>query len=193
MTVQCTHSAQYVANFSDCDDDDALSHAACSSTGTDYTSTSGATMVYISAGADPHSCPGYRLPTEGEWEYAARAGVDTRYSGSDTIGDVAWYDVNSGSTTHEGCMLAETAWGWCDMSGNVWEWTNDWYSSSYGGYGTGAASADPPGASSGSTRVGRGGGWSYGANYASVSNRYNDYPEDATSYFGFRLSRSIVP
>ncbi len=78
---------------------------------------------------DPYACPGYRMPTEAEWEYAARAGEDRTYSGSDTSTDVAWtaenaYDV--GTYAHEVATLAPNAWGLYDMTGNVREWNNDW-------------------------------------------------------------------
>ena len=141
--------------------------------------------------ADPYSCPGYRLPTEAEWEYTARAGENTTYSGSDTIGDVAWYSTNSGSTTHGVCGLDPNAWGLCDMSGDVNEWTNDWYSTSYGGYGTAGAQTDPAGPASGSNRVYRGGAFGWDAEYAAVHRRFSDGPELASSYIGFRLARSI--
>ena len=141
---------------------------------------------------DPYSCPGYRLPTEAEWEYAARAGEDMTYAGSSTIGDVAWYATNSGGMTHSACGLTANAWGLCDMSGNVWEWTGDWYSSSYDGYGTGSGTTDPPGPTSGSDRVVRGGAWTLGASYATVSGRDGVAPPYYVfGDIGFRLSRSI--
>ena len=145
---------------------------------------------------DPYSCPGYRMPTEAEWEYAARAGEDTTYSGSNTAADVAWTSENTyslGTYTHEGCSLAENAWGLCDMSGNLYEWTNDWYSGTYGGYGSGFAAADPAGPSSGSDRVFRGGNFYDTAAYATVSYRIGLGPGNRSNDIGARLVRTSLP
>ena len=76
------------------------------------------------------------------------------------------------------------------MSGNVSEWTNDWYDGAYGGYGSGVAMTDPPGPASGSYRVFRGGGFNYGASSAAVAFRYSTTPSNATYSYGFRLARS---
>jgi formylglycine-generating enzyme required for sulfatase activity len=111
---------------------------------------------------------GYRLPTEAQWEYACRAGTTTAFyngnnydggTGYDTalIGLVAWfYSNNSSRITHQVGLKKPNAWGLYDMYGNVWEWCWDWYAQDYGGTGT---QIDPTGASSGSLRVSRGGGW----------------------------------
>ncbi len=140
--------------------------------------------------ADPYACHGYRLPTEAEWEYAARAAEDTTYSGSDTSTDVAWTYENARSVrtyAHEVATVAPNGWGLTDMSGNVWEWTNDWYGSDY--YGTSPA-ADPPGPSSSFARVIRGGSWYNVSSSAYVSYRLYVGPWSANNNVGFRVARS---
>ena len=129
----------------------------------------------------------FRLPTEAEWEYAARGGNKSngyKYSGSNTIGNVAWYDDNSSSTTHDVKTKQANELGIYDMSGNVWEWCQDWYSSSY--Y-SNSPSTNPTGPSSGSTRVLRGGGWDIYAGICRVSNRGSNDPDGRYDYNGFRL------
>ena len=132
----------------------------------------------------------YRLPTEAEWEYAARGGQSataTKYAGSNTIGNVAWYSSNAGSKTHAVGGKAANELGLYDMSGNVWEWCADWY----GGYSSGAKT-DPKGPSSGQLRVLRGGGWSNLLAWnGRVSYRSLHTPGRRSSYFGFRLCLSL--
>lgn len=119
---------------------------------------SGFTAVYdTSAWTADFSKTGYRLPTEAQWEYACRAGSTTEYWwGSDTngMGARTWSYYNSDSTTHPVATKLANAYGLYDMTGNVWQWCNDWY----GDY-TAGAETDPTGASTGSYRVLRGGSW----------------------------------
>ena len=127
----------------------------------------------------------FRLPTEAEWEYAARGGNKSKgykYSGSNTIDDVAWYTSNSGSKTHDVKTKQANELGIYDMSGNVWEWCQDWY----GSYNSGSQT-NPTGPSSGSSRVCRGGSWFNGARYCRVSNRNCYFPDGSFSYLGLRL------
>jgi formylglycine-generating enzyme required for sulfatase activity len=128
----------------------------------------------------------FRLPTEAEWEYAARGGNKSqgyKYSGSNNIDDVAWYDSNSSLTTHDVKTKQANELGIYDMSGNVWEWCQDWY----GSYSS-SAQTDPVGPSSGSYRVNRGGGTAGYAWYCRVSYRSDDPPSDRYSNLGLRLA-----
>ena len=130
----------------------------------------------------------FRLPTEAEWEYAARGGSQSKgctYSGSDAIDDVAWYTSNSGSKTHEVATKAPNELGIYDMSGNVWEWCQDWYSDSY--YSSSPIS-NPTGPTTGSNRVIRGGYWGNSATYCRVANRSYNSPSYTNYFLGFRLA-----
>ena len=127
---------------------------------------------------------GYRLPTEAEWEYAARAGTSTLYAGSDDLDLVAWHVDNARRKTHPVGEKQPNAWGLYDMSGNVWEWTWDWKAPYEG------AATDPSGPQEGSHRVLRGGSWIYPARYARVAYR-NAYPQDFhNDNLGFRIARN---
>ncbi|MGD9707325.1 MAG: SUMF1/EgtB/PvdO family nonheme iron enzyme [Candidatus Delongbacteria bacterium] len=131
----------------------------------------------------------YRLPTEAEWEYAARGGNQSRgyeYSGSSNVGEVAWYDSNSGSKTHPVATKKQNELGIHDMSGNVWEWCSDWYGSDY--YKS-SPSSNPTGPSSGSYRVLRGGGWYRYAKDCRVAYRSSHFPSFSLNSCGFRVVR----
>ena len=129
----------------------------------------------------------FRLPTESEWEYAARGGKKSlgyKYSGSDIAGVVARYEGNSGSKTHDVKTKQANELGIYDMSGNVYEWCQDWY----GSYSS-SSQTNPTGPSSGSYRVYRGGSWYGSAGRCRVSYR-NYYPIGSNNYLGLRLSLS---
>ncbi len=130
----------------------------------------------------------YRLPTEAEWEYAARGGsksYGSQYSGSINIGEVAWYNGNSGSKTHPVGQKLANELGLYDMSGNVWEWCWDW-KDAY----SGSSQLNPQGPYTGSYRVRRGGSWLNYADGCRVSQRGNEDPSRRYNHFGFRLARS---
>ena len=127
----------------------------------------------------------FRLPTEAEWEFAARGGNKSRhtqYSGSDNIDEVAWYDANSNDRTHPVKTKKGNELGIHDMSGNVWEWCEDWL----GEYNSGAQT-NPTGPRSGSNRVRRGGCWGGSPRYCRSSSRYFYAPEFSGYNLGLRL------
>jgi len=146
-------------------------------------------------GSDPYACTGYRLPTESEWEYAYRAGTTSAfYNGGITVTDcgvdpnlaaIGWYCGNSSSTTHAVGQMQANGWGLFDLSGNVSEWTWDWYAFDYPGN-----VSNPTGATTGSRRVLRGGSWIYVAQNARAAFRNGGDPSYRNRSLGFRLSRS---
>ena len=128
----------------------------------------------------------FRLPTEAEWEFACRGGNNSRgykYSGSNYIDNVAWYNGNSGDKTHPVATKSPNELGIYDMSGNVWEWCADWY----GDYSSGRQT-NPKGPYSGSGRVSRGGCWGGGARGCRSSFRNGDFPAGRIGDLGLRLA-----
>lgn len=132
----------------------------------------------------PSDCK-YRLPTEAEWEFVARGGIKShgyKYSGSSSMDSVAWYRNNSGKKTHKVGIKSPNELEIHDMSGNVWEWCSDWH----GKYGRGSTT-DPTGASSGSYRVFRGGGWYFLAYHCRSTGRGRSRPSYRDGNLGFRV------
>ncbi len=145
---------------------------------------------------------GMRLPTEAEWEYAYRAGTTTAFhgftgylsgtNGDNLLGNIAWYYQGSCSngaqcqTRPVGGKLGN-GYGLHDMSGNVWEWVNDWYS---GNYYSGSPQNNPPGPTTGTYRVVRGGSWVSSSNYCRASDRYYFTPSLTSDRVGFRVART---
>ena len=129
----------------------------------------------------------FALPTEAQWEYAARGGNASKgylyYSGSNSIGDVAWYADNSSGTTHPVNSKSPNELGLYDMSGNVREWCADWY----GSYSS-TSQTNPVGPNTGSNRVLRGGSWISCALYCRFAYRYDNSPSSTSDYDGFRLA-----
>jgi formylglycine-generating enzyme len=132
------------------------------------------------------SANGYRLPTEAEWEWAARGGIQSQgyiYAGSNTVEDVAWITTNSGNTAHPVGTKIPNELGLYDMSGNQWEWSWDWSGGSIIG-------VNPTGPASGSNRVLRGGSWFHGEYIARFAYRANNNnPNYGDSTYGFRIVR----
>ena len=131
----------------------------------------------------------FRLPTEAEWEFAARGGNSSRgykYAGSNTIDEVAWYKDNSSGKTQPVATKFPNELGLYDMSGNALEWCQDWH----GDYSS-SAQTDPIGPSSGTYRVCRGGGWDVDARLCRVSRRSRYKPSVGYSSHGLRLAFSI--
>jgi formylglycine-generating enzyme required for sulfatase activity len=129
----------------------------------------------------------YRLPTEAEWEYAARAGSTTKWSFGDVpaaMEDHGWFKSNAGGRRHPVGQKAPNAWGLYDMHGNMWEWCSDWYD---GKYYRDSPASDPTGPASGSTRVLRGGAWDASEMLCRSAYRSFDSPRHLSPRIGFRV------
>lgn len=129
----------------------------------------------------------YRLPTEAEWEYAAKGGNksnDYDYSGSNNLDIVAWHNGNSGNKTHPVGLKKANELGIFDMTGNIYEWCDDWFGKDY--Y-KNSPNKNPKGASSGEFRILRGGSWDYYPIWCHVYKRFHNTPYDSGATFGFRV------
>lgn len=131
---------------------------------------------------------GFRLPTEAEWEYAARAGTIGDYGGTGVLYEMGWYEWNSRDRSRPVGQKQPNAWGLYDMHGNAWEWVQDWYQADY--Y-VRAPGTDPPGPASGNYRVLRGGSRHNIAIYARSAYRSHGYPSHRNYNYGFRLARTF--
>ena len=152
------------------------------------------------AGAGIYRCPGFRLPTEAEWEYAYRAGSKTDlYAESQgacdcskqicpSLSAIGWWLPNAKGQHHPAKQLEANAWGLYDMSGNVWEWTHDWYTEDLGG----TDQVDPAGPDSGDRKVIRGGGWAFSEpRFFRAAARRHEAHDHRCGDVGFRLARTL--
>lgn len=131
----------------------------------------------------------YRLPTEAEWEYACRAGTKTKYYWGDEMdGECVWYMKNSEGKTRNVGTRKPNKWGLYDMSGNVWEWCNDWYTDTYSEKDT----INPVGPKEGEYRVVRGGSWHDIPDECRSANRDSLEPERSQIFLGFRVCRNVT-
>jgi formylglycine-generating enzyme required for sulfatase activity len=154
--------------------------------------------VTLNGAATVYDCAGYRLPTEAEWEYSARAGTTTAYYDNQGLDEahyecevpyhvtaIAWYCGNEGTGTMPVGGKTPNQWGLYDMSGNVWEWVWDWLADYPGDI------TDPVGPTTGSLHVNRGGGWNYRAGGVRSACRGSDVPDHRYVALGFRVARTL--
>jgi formylglycine-generating enzyme required for sulfatase activity len=130
---------------------------------------------------------GYRLPTEAEWEYACRAGTETKYffgNDSSKLKNYAWLDENSSGKPHPVGQKKPNPWGLYDMSGNVWQWCNDFYQVDYYQQ---SPEENPKGPDAGETKVVRGGAWKFSADSCRSGYRYNEDPGYSDVCFGYDI------
>jgi formylglycine-generating enzyme required for sulfatase activity len=172
-----------------------------------YSCSGSGGSVACSSSGSPYDCEGYRLPTEAEWEYAARAGTTSAFSnGGDLVAgteaqcttavvldngeplsDIALYCAIDAGYTEEVGSREANPWSLYDVHGAVWEWCHDWYDDYYVG------GADPWGPTSGSARVARGGSWYDSPRYLRSASRFRLDPGSAHGFLGLRLARSEEP
>lgn len=150
------------------------------------------TQLFIEKLNDKEKTDTYRLPTEAQWEYAARAGTQSVYSFGDdpkNTPEYAWFgNEGYGGDTHDVGKKKPNAWGLLDMHGNVWEWVQDWYEGDYYKH---SLESNPQGAENGQYKIYRGGSWVAKAPLLRSAVRYSGLPSTRSSDIGFRLARDV--
>ena len=157
-----------------------------------YLCAAGGDAVECKALGNPYDCQGYRLPTEAEWEYAARRGPDVVAWGAQASYDVAWFSENSDGMPHGVMRKAANFSGLYDMSGNVWEWVGDWYQDDYPTLLEGENErVDPTGVPPDYAKSVRGGGWNSPWSSVRTTSRLGSGPDNRINEIGFRLARTV--